>query len=457
MDSIISQIAQLRASAENTLKIADEVAAAVAALAAPAVGAGLPPTKGAQGPLEPLPAAGAGGGAPAAAAALLPPLPGPLTAQLTLGIATPATFGDAEANAQHYLLGKSLYEPTAAQQRDAETKRFLETVARDAYATACGTAEQIEEAHERHMSATSARAQAEWAIHLAEEQAKRYQAYYDGTWASLPYGVAPVAHLCHKAFFIYRFFVFEKLDGNYTAASSWKPLGLLNPHAYNAMKAMGDSGKSFFLDFTELGQPAPDVLPYWRAKKGEEEDEEDEEEEEADEEEEGCCTRCGHDHEEDEEEARQFWAAREAAAAARYAALAQPVPFQPDRPVMPAMAYPTLERGEHEDIADAAPLGEKAQQFKSELKAQEAAGAWRDIGRWRSLEKAYHGGWTTLPDGRTAMLWAFHAFAPPPRPANYRKPCSLVHLGLYNAATRSLDATEAPPALPKRAKDWPWA
>jgi hypothetical protein len=121
------------------------------------------------------------------------------------------------------------------------------------------------------------------------------------------------------------------------------------------------------------------------------------------------------------------------------------------------MAYPTLERGEQEDIADAAPLGEKAQQFKSELKVLQAGDAREDIGRWRSLNKAYYGGWTTLPDGRKAMLWAFHAFAPPALTVDYWEPCRLVHLGLYNATDRSLDASEAPPPLPRDPADWPWA
>jgi hypothetical protein len=112
------------------------------------------------------------------------------------------------------------------------------------------------------------------------------------------------------------------------------------------------------------------------------------------------------------------------------------------------------------DILEGVVLGEKARAFESELKALEELGCDTSVEQWdrRSrLKRARTGGWTTLPDGRKAMLWAFHAFAPPALTVDYRKPCRLVHLGLYNLNDRSLDASEAPPPLPRDAKDWPWA
>jgi hypothetical protein len=91
MDALIAQIAQLRISAENITHMIEEVAAAAAAVAAVAapVGAGLPPTEGAQGPVI--------------ATYLLPP-PCIGEPQLTLGVAVAATFGNPE--------GKDLYPPS---------------------------------------------------------------------------------------------------------------------------------------------------------------------------------------------------------------------------------------------------------------------------------------------------------------------------------------------------------
>jgi hypothetical protein len=145
------------------------------------------------------------------------------------------------------------------------------------------------------------------------------------------------------------------------------------------------------------------------------------------------------------------WAHAEAKSSglARRLALLQP---------LPTMAYPTLEMVENTThILESVVLGEKAMQYESELKAM-IQGYWMgDNGNWRwSLEKAYEGGWTTLPDGRRVMLWAFHAFAPP-ADGSYRTTQPLVHLGLYNATDRSLDTSEAPPALPRDPAHWPWA
>jgi hypothetical protein len=82
-------------------------------------------------------------------------------------------------------------------------------------------------------------------VREAKKLKERYQAYYDGCWASEPGG---------KAYFIYRFFVFEEQDGDYRSPATWKPLGLLNPHAYFAACRAGDAN---FLDFLDKEQPAP--------------------------------------------------------------------------------------------------------------------------------------------------------------------------------------------------------
>ena len=74
--------------------------------------------------------------------------------------------------------------------------------------------------------------------------------------------------------------------------------------------------------------------------------------------------------------------------------------------------------------------------------------------RFISIKKAAEGGWTTLLDGRCVMLWAFHAFEPPVHCWEIAQP--LVHLGLYNPITRSLDSSESAPQLPTTQEYWPW-
>ena len=301
MDNLIAQIAQLRTSAENTLNFANGVLAAAHSVAGG--GAGLPPTAGGAGAavLEwpEVPSHPPGTVAPAvaaAAAAALPP-PAPITEQLTLGVATPATFGNAETNAQHYLLGKSLYEPTAAQVSDDWTKGFLATAARDAWTTACGPKEYVAAAKAAWLAARKEANAAYAVVKAARQQMARFQEYYDGTWASIP-----LYHAGAGAYFIYRFFVFKEIvSGPCTGieAAHWEPIGLLNPHAYIGSKLMGKRAR--FLDFVDATQPAPDVVAHWRAQLAgeearkacaqylagdEEEDEEEDEEDEEDEEEE---------------------------------------------------------------------------------------------------------------------------------------------------------------------------
>ncbi len=579
MDSFTTQISQLRtaltaalaqvdglATAASAIPTATPVAAATAVpLVFPkvpthppgtAVGAGLPPTKGAQGPAEEehpwraladphagdswrATAAALAAGAPPstqswtaepvrelhrrwdAAVAALPP-PSPIQAQQTLGVATPAKFGDAEANAQHYLSGIGLYEPAQEllEAEDAAYKAWREAELA-ALTAPHGKKGVLQSA--RRVAACRLREASEH-VRAAKKLKERYQAYYDGTWAALPYCHPSTAHLAGKAYFIYRFYVFEELEGLHTAPTAWKPLGLLNPHAYNAAKAAGVA-QSFFLDFVDASQPTPNVTAYWRAEWGEEDDD--------------SLSSCSEDSDEDEDardarldawakEQQELWLIRgekpapgapakplvralpdavtaqleetrralfQSAPAPAPASALPPLPpleFQPDAPrhppvlqrqdavdgsavstppvavappALPRIAYPTLERAAGtEFILDSVVLGEKAMQYKAELKAYEAAlktgkamlaNGTNDWRRYERLLRAYEGGWTTLPDGRKAMLWAFHAFAPP-ADGEYDRPQPLVHLGLYNITDRSLDTTEAPPSLPKKGGDWPW-
>jgi hypothetical protein len=401
-------------------------------------------------------------------------MPAPIQAQQTLGIAIAATFGNAEANAEHYLLGKNLYE---CPQHLLEAEDAAYNTWRHAMATTInapygkvGVARAAESTAHRMLR------QASKAVENTKVITQRFQEYYDGTYASVS---------CYRTnpglYFIYRFFVF-RLTKDAMGCCTWTPVGLLNPHAYIGAKRT--SRRPNFLDFVDASQPAP-VVPAKRLRNGcwlnewdlpYEEDDND------------SLSSCSSEDGEEEEAPAMVMVPLGGGGGGPSEAVyvsATHVPAPPALPPTlsrqnavtslsseapaavaplplaagPAMAYPTLERVEGTtDILDSVVLGEKASQLESELKALQAAASWLTAQRFYKLEKAYHGGWTTLPDGRKAMLWAFHAFAPPASPpvADYAKPCSLVHLGLYNPNDRSLDTTEAPPALPKNKADWPW-
>ena len=474
MDSLSSTIASLRAALASAAAHAAQIDALVGALpvALPAtipilplvfpevpthppgtaVGAGLPPTMGAQGPADEL------------------PLPAPIQAQQTLGVAIPATFGSAEANAEHYLLGKALYEPSQAllEAEDATYKAWREAMV----ASNRAPYGKVGAARAAERAAHWALKDASNAVQHAKQLVNRIQDYYDGTFAS---------RSCYRGggtYFIYRFYVFEELNGAAGVyEATWKPIGLLNPHTYNAYKATGARGKTF-MDFVDASQPAPDVMSYWCAEFGVEKDDE-------------SLPPC----EDEEEEAapamvmvplggggggpseavyipappalpptlsRQNAVTSLSSEVPAAVAAVAPLPIFPDglpaSAAGPVMAYPTLERVEGTmDILDSAVLGEKAMQYESELKALTALPAPTYQVQWRrdDLRRNYEGRWTTLPDGRKALIWAFHAFAPP-ADGSYRTPQPLLHLGLYNITDRSLDTTEAPPALPKNKADWPW-
>lgn len=515
MDSITDLIAQLRASAENTLNIANEVAAAAALPVAVPVGAGLPPTAGAQGPLEALPAAAPDAGAPpsallAAAAAALPPPP-PIQAQQTLGVATPAKFGDAEANALHYLNGIGLYAvpQELLEAEDAAYKAWREAMV----ATNVAPYGKKGEARGAERVARYILKDATQKVADAKKLKERYQAYYDGTWASLPSTwaslpttTAAAARYYGKAYFIYRFFIFEEVvSGPYTGtqAAHWKPIGLLNPHAYIGSKLM--SKRACFLDFVDDSQPAPDVAAYWRAKVfgEEEEDEEDEdahyelsEEDDEDEDDDCLCegdgwrlrlkpsTACVH-------VAAGGGGGGPSEAVYVPAAAPAPAPRPREYPVLPFQSEPAAAAGPTTPTKAAAcggggggaatPAAEWAHaEAKSSGLARRLAflepaddtpagfspvieGAELLLDRLdpraesnkELREDLWEGRWTTLPDCRRVLIYRHHAFAPP-ADGSYRTAQPLQHLGFYHFHDRTIDATTTSlPALPTQ-DAWPF-
>jgi hypothetical protein len=493
MDNLIAQITALRTSAENTLSMANGVLAAAHSVAGG--GAGLPPTAGGGGaavlewpevPSHP-PGTAAPAAAAAAAAAALPP-PAPITEQLTLGVATPATFGNAETNAQHYLLGKSLYEPTAAQVSDDWTKGFLATAAHDAYTTACGPKESVAAAKAAWASARREANAAHAVVKAARLQMARFQEYYDGTWASIPLYYAGAG-----AYFIYRFFVFKEIvSGPCTGieAAHWEPIGLLNPHAYIGSKLMGKRAR--FLDFIDATQPAPDVAAHWRDKmagekarkacaqylEDEEEEEDDDEqyledEEEEEEYEDEDIFRAREVAREHKEE-MAFWAERAAALAVRYATPTKPAAAAGgggggcSANLAVEWAHAAAKAGGSLaerlaaldaalDAADAAPAVPAG--FSPVLDLEEEAALARLDPRAESNAELrpdlWEGRWTTLPDGRRVLIYRHHAFAPP-ADGSYRTAQPLQHLGFYNFHDRTIDATTTSlPALPSQ-DAWPF-
>jgi hypothetical protein len=408
MDSLSTQITQLRVSLAAAMAQVDGLATAAAAIpTATPVGAGLPPTMGAQGPALAWPEVPTHPPGTVAPEALLPP-PAPLQAQLTLGVAIPATFGDAAANAEHYLLGKALYEPTQAQ-REEEDRTYQ---AWRAALSAVAVAPQGEKTNARNNERMAFRAfrAASHPVSAAHEIAHRYEAYHDGTWAQLPsYWDSHGIH-SGNPYFIYRFFVFEELvTGPYTGtqAAHWKPIGLLNPHAYIASKAL-DEGKTF-LSFVDVSQPAPNVTAYWREKMGLEEEEE--------------------------------------------------APAAAASPAVPAGFSPVIAgadgAGHFNPAAAITRLDPRALSLMEEMDRLEAeAPSMPQAVRLNRLNEHWRGRWTTLPSGERALIWHFHAFAPP-ADGSYRTSQPLKHLGFYNLHDRTISETSSLPALPSQAT-WPW-
>ena len=404
MDSLSSTIANLRAALATANALAEAVEAAV----------------------DTLPVAAAVPVAVAVPAAELP-MPPPIQRQQALGVATPAAFGCAKANADYYLAGKGLYSGALA---------------------------------------------------------RRYQDYHDGCWA-----------YSGKAYFIYRFFVFEEVvAGAYTGTQaahwkpigllnphaynaykaswtrgSWNPIGLLNPHTYNAYKASWTRGKSF-LDFVDASQPAPDVTAYWqkepemvwmrvpagfRTPNGIVYEKE-------------CITavkstevdayialgaQCG------------VGLLRTPAAggggggggAAAPAAAAPPAapPAPPHCHATPAGFACCMATC---NCRPSNPLDPRADSLLEEMNELEAVAedqrSMPHCVRLHRLRENWHGRWTTLPSGERALIYHFHAFAPP-ADGSYRTAQPLKHLGFYNYYDRSLSETTSCPVLPGQAS-WPW-
>jgi hypothetical protein len=183
------------------------------------------------------------------AAAALPPPP-PVKA-----LATPANFGNAEANAQHYLSGKSLYEPSQ-ELLEAEANACEKWREADILQMIVGPSTR-EAARADERRARDKMIAAEEAVRNANKQKERYQAFYDGTYTK---GNFVSFNGYNHPVYVYRFYVFRiPEDGKYWLTKDWTPVGLLNPHAYFAAKE-NKLGWKTVLDFVDAGQPAP-ALP----------------------------------------------------------------------------------------------------------------------------------------------------------------------------------------------------
>lgn len=343
---------------------------------------------------------------PVAVAAALP-MPPPIQRQQALGVATPAAFGCAKANADYYLAGKGLYSGVLA---------------------------------------------------------RRYQEYYDGAWAAAGY----------TKHFIYRFFVFEEIvSGPFTGtqAAHWKPIGLLNPHAYNTYKASGARGKTF-LDFVDASQPAPDVTAYWRREQVQ-----------------APMGGGGGGPSEAVYTTKAnpwsdiFLGLPPAARRAHSAAAANlPPPHPPTLSRQNAVADLTTPVGEAAPAVEpprrrcaATPAGfaccmatcscrpsntldpraeslaeELDELEEEELEAEEGVLAYDQQLRLGRLRDHWLGRWATLPGGKRVIIYHFHAFEPP-ADGSYRKAQPLKHLGFYNFHDRTISETTSCPVLPGNA------
>ena len=82
-------------------------------------------------------------------------------------------------------------------------------------------------------------------IRDANERADRFNEYHSGTFASNG----------DNLYFIYRFYVFEVPRGSAYNPTTWKPVGMLNPHAYIRSKMSG--AKKSFLEFADKTVASP--------------------------------------------------------------------------------------------------------------------------------------------------------------------------------------------------------
>jgi hypothetical protein len=376
MDSLSSTIASLRATLASAAAHAAQIDTLVGAL--PVAEAGLPPTEGGRSIewyAEQL------------------PMPAPIQAQQTLGIAIPATLGNAEVNAEHYLLGKSLYEcpKHLLEAQDAAYAAWhISWAAVNNAPYGCkGLARRLTDVTLQKVKTASK------AVTTAKALVQRYQDYYDGAWLSTPAFNADGKWVGTSPHFIYRFYVFEEVNGAAGVyEATWKPIGLLNPHAYIGSKVLGE-GKTF-LDFVDASQPAPDVSAYWCKEFGvEEEDNE-------------SLPPC------DEQE-----------------------------------APPTLSRQDAVCCGAGAGGGVTYEETLSDLMNDK-----QYSDRFREL---HTGTWTTLSDGRRAMVYRFYAYEPP-ADGSFRTAQPLTCIGLYNPDSRTVDSTKNTirMRLPDEQADWPW-
>ncbi len=182
--------------------------------------------------------------------------------ELAAAAENPAKFNDAELNAKHYLDNAGIYVPVPLELKIEKAKCGAIHAALHKEITK-PIAEQTEKGKNAFWVVRRAFSAIDRIIKTWKPLAKRFKDYYDGAWAS-SYNVAEIEGATGN-FYIYRFYVFAELKGG----KRFKPVGLLNPHAYNARKmeiAYHDIFSSppepfgGFRDFVDAIQPPP-VLP----------------------------------------------------------------------------------------------------------------------------------------------------------------------------------------------------
>ncbi len=182
--------------------------------------------------------------------------------ELAAAAENPAKFNDAEVNAKHYLDNAGLYVPVplALNIAKATCGEVFAAVHKEVMKP---IAEQTEEGKSAVRVAHNTYSAIHRIIATWKPLAKRFKDYHDGAWAS-SYNVEEIEGATGN-FYIYRFYVFAELEGG----KRFKPVGLLNPHAYNAAKMKIACHDIFssppepfggFRDFVDTSQPPP-VLP----------------------------------------------------------------------------------------------------------------------------------------------------------------------------------------------------
>ena len=174
-------------------------------------------------------------------------------------VAAPVTVApvmDADANAEIYKKAATLYGPTKEMlDEEMDTHKIWRT-AKMALETAPNG--QKGKMREAERIAWYTHRSIKQQVNAAHKTQDRYLEYYDGSFASTKSTDATGKWIGCDLHYIYRFYVFQVPHDSAYTSSTWKPVGLLNPHAYIDYKKSAASGKSF-LDFVDRSQPAPTI------------------------------------------------------------------------------------------------------------------------------------------------------------------------------------------------------